>query len=317
MVQSSILKTLTPNTVGRDFVIGDLHGSMMCLKTMMKGLQFDVTKDRLISVGDLIDRGPESLNCLSLINEPWFHSVQGNHETEMVDVFSGKVDPSTWFAFGGRWAVPYYCDWQNLKSKKHAALNDKEGTAKVLDLVRHVKTMPLIITVNMVDGRKFHVMHAELPTGEKLTDEHLADPVEVSRICEAYTQNGPHVQWGRSIFGQFIGQDISNRLKKYQRKAYLFQQQKSLSLPYNSQLGHIISGHSIVHCPVTFMGQTDIDTAAYQTNTAASFTSAQGHGHAQHKSPKWAGLTCINLNDWTFFKSTQSEFKQIHPSILL
>nr|WP_307878629.1 metallophosphoesterase [Acinetobacter seifertii] len=41
---------------------------------------FDFDKDLLISVGDLIDKGPENIDCLTLINQPWFTMVRGNHE---------------------------------------------------------------------------------------------------------------------------------------------------------------------------------------------------------------------------------------------
>lgn len=34
----------------------------------------------MFSVGDLIDRGGKSRDCLSLLYEKWFHAVKGNHE---------------------------------------------------------------------------------------------------------------------------------------------------------------------------------------------------------------------------------------------
>ena len=43
--------------------------------------------DYFISVGDNIDRGPESLNVLRLLNQPWFTSVKGNHEAMALDAF--------------------------------------------------------------------------------------------------------------------------------------------------------------------------------------------------------------------------------------
>jgi serine/threonine protein phosphatase 1 len=37
---------------------------------------FDPYKDLLICVGDLIDRGPDSLQCLQLLKRPWFKTVR-------------------------------------------------------------------------------------------------------------------------------------------------------------------------------------------------------------------------------------------------
>lgn len=36
--------------------------------------------DRLFSVGDLVDRGPESDQVLAWLGKPWFHAILGNHD---------------------------------------------------------------------------------------------------------------------------------------------------------------------------------------------------------------------------------------------
>jgi len=60
-----ILK-LPTNTTGKDFVVGDLHGCYDLLESLLGAVSFDKSKDRLFSVGDLIDRGPNSLRCLRI-----------------------------------------------------------------------------------------------------------------------------------------------------------------------------------------------------------------------------------------------------------
>lgn len=71
---------LPANRRGRDFVVGDLHGHRLLLDDVLHAIGFDPLQDRLFSVGDLVDRGPDSLGTLALIEEPWFHAVAGNHE---------------------------------------------------------------------------------------------------------------------------------------------------------------------------------------------------------------------------------------------
>jgi hypothetical protein len=56
----SKLLALPANTAGRDFVCGDIHGCFDELDAALAKLQFDPAVDRLISVGDLVDRGPRS-----------------------------------------------------------------------------------------------------------------------------------------------------------------------------------------------------------------------------------------------------------------
>jgi len=95
------------NNKGQDYVVGDIHGHWDLLFNKLKEIGFDKKTDRLFSVGDLIDRGPNSLDCLSLIFEPWFFSVRGNHEQMMFDSLQGS-DPQTtqlWMMNGGSWIV--------------------------------------------------------------------------------------------------------------------------------------------------------------------------------------------------------------------
>lgn len=75
---------LPPNTSGRDFVVGDLHGQRRELERQLEAVRFDTARDRLLSVGDLVDRGPDSLATLALVTEPWFHAVLGNHEFDLM-----------------------------------------------------------------------------------------------------------------------------------------------------------------------------------------------------------------------------------------
>jgi serine/threonine protein phosphatase 1 len=95
------------NTEGNDYVVGDIHGMYDQLCNQLSGLSFNTNKDRLFSVGDLVDRGPESWHCLNLIYKDWFFSVLGNHEDMM---FRGMVDGDAehyqcWMMNGGTWAI--------------------------------------------------------------------------------------------------------------------------------------------------------------------------------------------------------------------
>jgi len=93
------------NDKGRDFVVGDLHGCLSEFESELKKLHFDYEFDRMFSVGDLIDRCEDSLGCLKLLDEPWFHPVYGNHEEFMVMSVIGNENPGLWFANGGEWCM--------------------------------------------------------------------------------------------------------------------------------------------------------------------------------------------------------------------
>lgn len=77
---SNLVEFYTKPIRGRLFVVGDLHGCYTLLMNKLEELEFNFQQDLLVSVGDLVDRGQENLECLSLINEPWFKAIRGNHE---------------------------------------------------------------------------------------------------------------------------------------------------------------------------------------------------------------------------------------------
>lgn len=93
---------LPRNDVGRDFVIGDIHFKTIDLYKGLLKLGFDKTIDRVIGVGDLIDRGPGVLDGLKLLDEPWFFTVQGNHEQMLINAH--RENPSArYVAHGAGW----------------------------------------------------------------------------------------------------------------------------------------------------------------------------------------------------------------------
>ena len=50
------------------YLVGDLHGCLSELNTLLEQAQFDPIKDTLWLTGDLIARGPESLETLRFIH---------------------------------------------------------------------------------------------------------------------------------------------------------------------------------------------------------------------------------------------------------
>ncbi len=60
--------------------MGDIHGCFSRLSRSLEAIGFDATVDRLFSVGDLVDRGPESDQVLEWLDKLWFHAICGNHD---------------------------------------------------------------------------------------------------------------------------------------------------------------------------------------------------------------------------------------------
>ena len=94
-------KTLPQNALGRDLAVGDIHGHFALLQQALDTLDFDPARDRLFSVGDLADRGPECSEVIHWLARPWFHPVCGNHDDYVCRYES--CDRENWIRNGGGW----------------------------------------------------------------------------------------------------------------------------------------------------------------------------------------------------------------------
>ncbi|PIP91702.1 MAG: hypothetical protein COW01_01875 [Bdellovibrionales bacterium CG12_big_fil_rev_8_21_14_0_65_38_15] len=69
----------------RTLVIGDVHGCLRELDLLLEKVGFRQGSDRLIFVGDLINKGPNSLGVLQRVFELKAEVVIGNHELAMLN----------------------------------------------------------------------------------------------------------------------------------------------------------------------------------------------------------------------------------------
>ena len=76
------------------FVIGDIQGCYQELKKLLEKVDFRSDKDDLIIAGDLINRGPENLQTLELLQDLNARCVLGNHDLHFLAVATGTRMPS-------------------------------------------------------------------------------------------------------------------------------------------------------------------------------------------------------------------------------
>ena len=137
------LLSLKTNQSGRDFVVGDIHGMFTALDDLLKKADFNKDSDRLISVGDLIDRGNESERVLEYLEKPWFYSIMGNHELMCIESENDEHTYRNWVKHnGGEWwpAVP---------------------TDKQQEIRKALSVLPTIAEIETRQG-KIGVVHADI-----------------------------------------------------------------------------------------------------------------------------------------------------------
>jgi hypothetical protein len=64
----------------RTIVIGDIHGCLEEFEELLRTIEFKQCTDRLVLLGDLVDRGPDPVGVVRRARELGAESVLGNHE---------------------------------------------------------------------------------------------------------------------------------------------------------------------------------------------------------------------------------------------
>src|SRR5262249_4312467 len=75
----------------RHIILGDVHGCFEEMLELLEQLRFDPADDVLISVGDIVDRGPKIRETVEfLFALPHFYMVLGNHEHKLLRYLEGR-----------------------------------------------------------------------------------------------------------------------------------------------------------------------------------------------------------------------------------
>jgi serine/threonine protein phosphatase 1 len=93
----------------RLLVIGDIHGCLTALNTLLDLVQ-PAPEDQLVTLGDYVDRGPDSRGVIERLIELYdtgrLVALRGNHDEMMMDARHGQ--PSMWLACGGKQTLASY-----------------------------------------------------------------------------------------------------------------------------------------------------------------------------------------------------------------
>jgi serine/threonine protein phosphatase 1 len=164
--------------------VGDVHGCFSLLDAGLAARGFDPSRDRLFSVGDLVDRGDESPLVLQVVRRHQIKAVRGNHEQGILDWLSHgerAYDPDriksvranadrgidSWAYHdsstkclvlnGGEWFLRLYC-----------SVEDKAVEA-VRNIASYLASLPYAIEIETDHGR-VGIVHADplVPQWDKL-----------------------------------------------------------------------------------------------------------------------------------------------------
>lgn len=277
MVTPAKIRKLPANIHGKDYVLGDLHGCYGLLERLLDAVSFDRNKDRLFSVGDLIDRGPESFRCLELLAEPWFYAVMGNHECMMLDFFrpyllSGRIErledyyDTGFLVNDGDWVEAYFqADQSAMSSDFDLCLN------RALNL-------PILLVVGEGESR-FHVIHAELIDPDfRTVNGRVCLDTDIDRwFSEQYipAEIEDQIFWGRTLMSSINA--ITGEM------------------PIQNGLSITFCGHSYSSKPRQVSSHLCIDTGAFTTQGDKGYGGLNAHLYS---------LTLFDVRDSRWFSAS-------------
>lgn len=178
-----------------DYAVGDIQGCLDPLLQLLDRVAFNPEHDRLIAVGDLVNRGPKSLEtlrfCYGLGDS--FKMVLGNHDLHLLAIAQGTREP-----------------------------NPKDSFSEILDapdrqeLLHWLQQQPLLLQIE-----QYHFVHAGIPPIWDLATAHrLAD--EVSTVLRsahaseyfAYMYGNQPAVWSDELQGPERWRVITNYLTR-------------------------------------------------------------------------------------------------------
>ena len=149
-----------------NYAIGDLQGCYKEFSLLLEKISFNPSLDKLWLTGDLINRGPDSLKCLSLLYslKKNCHIVLGNHDLHFLAIGEGV-----------------------RKSNPEDTLSDVLMSEKKELFINWIASLPLIhseVLNTNLGSIEFIMSHAGIPPHWS-----LKDTVEASNSIENQLQN--------------------------------------------------------------------------------------------------------------------------------
>jgi bis(5'-nucleosyl)-tetraphosphatase (symmetrical) len=160
------------------YVVGDIQGCYDPLRRLLDKLNFDPTRDRLWCVGDMVNRGPQSLETLRFLKslDSAFTGVLGNHDLHFLALASGAFTSSK-------------------KNTLHALLNAPD-CEELCDWVRQLPLAYREETLALGARKKVLIVHAGIAPGWN-----FRDALTVAREVEAHLRAPDYKDYLIGMYG--------------------------------------------------------------------------------------------------------------------
>jgi hypothetical protein len=161
---------------GRLLFVGDIHGCREELQALLQKVQFDPQKDHLVTTGDMIAKGPDSLGTVDLLREIGASCVRGNHEDRILLLAQAlHLKP---FGHNSRGNARDGAALEKTSNPLSSWPDESLSVRLNASHTEYLQSCPAILKVGWIDALQGHVVvvHAGLVPGVPLTNQ---DPSSV------------------------------------------------------------------------------------------------------------------------------------------
>jgi serine/threonine protein phosphatase 1 len=221
----------------KEIVVGDVHGMSESFQTLLDGIanSCETKEYNLTFLGDLIDRGPDSLGCLKIASKQKeaYKSVTrilGNHEIMMLFAILNRLDELERHYFHSIWTMN---GGDKVVSEIYAALGKDPQKEHIRDLSAALKS---ILGTDCWND----LYHSFLPTENRM---HKGTHKRVGNLILTHAGINPYIEnVGQNVEGYFSesGKSTSDRSWPWIRDTFLYFNEEK-HLPENS---FVIHGHT-------------------------------------------------------------------------
>lgn len=126
--------------MARTLALGDIHGCAVALHVLLEKLDLQ-PDDTLITLGDYIDRGPDSPSAVQQLLELGHAcrlvALRGNHEEMLLDALHSELAYSLWLRCGGQATLAAYGPEGHLPRLPKTHLTFLESTLLIYETPTH------------------------------------------------------------------------------------------------------------------------------------------------------------------------------------
>jgi serine/threonine protein phosphatase 1 len=146
--------------IERFFIIGDIHGCLGMLKSLIDKIDWHPDRDGLIFLGDYIDRGEDSKGVIDFLidlrgRSSNIHSLMGNHEDLFLKYIEGE-DEELFLLNGGTSTLRSYASNGSIRIPK--------------DHISFLKSLKIMIEID-----NYYIVHAGFKPGIEIREQSPED----------------------------------------------------------------------------------------------------------------------------------------------